>query len=372
MSMIDLRRFSCAAAALVLFAPLGAAGQATLGAKGDTIHGRVADLTSDGVVFEPASGKGQIAVKWADVQSLETDGSYSVVHGAAGEARGRIVGFEGGKFLLVGDAPATAERVEIGEIFHAYDQSKASGSWVERMRSRLRFWMATLDASAAFTDSTTDTLAGAAGILIDRKKAPTHLLFEAAAKYADQNKQHEERSLTENTLFAFGRGELDLSDHWYTYASSRFTHDNQLHLALRAEPRGGAGYHFIKSKTRNFSTDIGVAWIYESYFGDEFDAATGTDIDRGSKDFWSIAFGAQGDAVLAYGAILRGRAEYLPAVDDWAHDYLARAETSLDVPMLEWVAFRLAIADEYDNTPAPGAQRNKFSTTAGLAIRFIP
>lgn len=371
MGMFDLRRFSCAAAALVLFAPLLAAGQATLGAKGDTIHGRVADLTGEGVVFEPASGKGQIAVKWADVQSLETEGNYSVLHGAEGEARGRILGFEDGQFILVGDAPATAERVEVGAIFHAYDESKATGSWVERMRSRLRFWMATFDASAAYTNSTTDTLAGATGILIDRKKAPTHLLFEAAAKYADQNKQHEERTITENTLFAFGRGELDLTEHWYSYASSRFTHDNQLHLALRAEPRGGAGYHFIKSKTRNFSADVGLAWIYESYFGDEF-IAFGNDENRGSDDFWSIAFGAQGDAVLAYGAILRGRAEYLPAVDDWKNDYLARAETSLDVPMLHWLALRIAFADEYDNTPAPGAQHNKFSSTAGVAIRFLP
>ncbi len=377
MSMFDLGTLArClprgAAAALVLFAPLLAAGQATLGAKGDTIHGRVADLTAEGVVFEPASGKGQIAVKWADVQSLETEGNYSVLHGAEGETRGRILGFEGGKYILVGDAPATAERVEIGTLFHAYDESKATGSWVERMRSRLRFWMATLDASAAYTNSTTDTMAGAAGFLIDRKKAPTHLLFEAAAKYASEDEQHEERTITENTLFAFGRGELDLTDRWYTYASSRFTHDNQLHLSLRAEPRGGAGYHFIKSKTRNFSTDIGVAWIYENYFGDEFDVTTGIDEDRGSDDFWAIAFGAQGDAALAYGAILRGRAEYLPSVEDWQDDYLARAEASLDVPMLHWLAFRIAFADEYDNTPAPGAQHNKFSSTAGIAIRFIP
>jgi hypothetical protein len=368
--MFDLRRFSFAAAALVLFAPLLASGQATLGAKGDTIHGRVADLTADGVVFEPASGKGQITVKWADVQLLETEGSYLVLHGAEGEARGRIVGFEGGKVILVGDAPATAERVEIGTLFHAYDESKATGSWVERMRSRLRSWTAMFDAGAAYTDSSTDTLLGFAGFVITRDKAPTRLLFEAGARYSDQNKQHEDRTLTENTLFAFGRGELDLSDHWYSYASSRFAHDNQLHLSLRAEPRAGAGYYFIKSKTRNFSTDVGIAWIYEDFFGDE--GTFPNEVRRGNDDYWSVAFGAQADAVLAFGTLWRARAEYLPAVDDWQDNYLARAETSLDVPMLEWLAFRLAFGDEYDNTPAPGAQRNKFTSTAGLSIRFMP
>ncbi len=259
-----------AAAALALLVPVLAAGQATLGAKGDTVHGHVADLTAEHLIFEPASGKGQVAVLWKEVQSLETDGIYTVLHGDEGEARGRILGVEGGKTLLIGDAPATAERIDVSTLFHACDESKATGSWVESVRGRLRFWAATFDLGGAYTESTTDTLLGSTGFVITRKKAPTRLLLEAAARYADQNKQHEDRTIT------------------------------------------------------------------------------------------------------AYGTLWRARAEYLPAIDDWQDDYLARAETSIDVPMLQWLAFRLAFADEYDNTPAPGAQRNKFSTTAGFAIRFTP
>jgi hypothetical protein len=360
-----------AAAALALLVPVIAAGDAVLSSKGDTIHGHVADLSSDGVLFEPAQGKGQIAVKWTDVQSLETDGPYTVLHGEEGEVRGRILGFESGN-LLVGDAPASATRIEVGTLFHAYDESKASGSWVERIRSRLRFWRAAFDAGAAYTDSTTDTTLGFVGFLIERRKTPTRLLLEAAARYADQNTQEESRTITENVAYLFGRGELDLTEHWYSYVSTRFTHDNQLHLSLRAEPRGGAGYYWRKSKTANFSTDVGLAWIYEDFFGHELDTVTGARPRRGSNDFWSIAFGAQADAVLAYGTLWRARAEYLPAVDDWQHDYLARAETSFDMPLLEWLAFKIAFADEYDNTPAPGAKHNKFSTTAGLSLRFYP
>jgi hypothetical protein len=365
-------RAACTAAlALALLAPGLAAAQAVLGAKGDTIHGRVADLTSEGVLFEPASGKGQVAVKWADVQSLATDGPYTVLHGDEGEAHGRIFGYEGGR-LLVGDAPATAERIDVTTLFHAYDESKATGSWVERMRSRMRFWRASLNASGAYTDSTTDTLAGALGLTIERRKTPTYLLFEAGAHYGDQTKKGEDTEITENTLFAHMRGELDLSDHWYTYASSRFTHDNELHLSLRAEPRGGAGYYFVKSKTANLAADVGVVWIYENFFGDEFDAVTGIDEPRRANHTWAIAFGASADAVLPYGALWRARVDYLPAVDNFMDDYLARAETSLDFPLLEWLAFRVALADEYDNTPAPGSQHNKFTSIAGLSIRFLP
>jgi Protein of unknown function, DUF481 len=374
--MFDLmrpaRRASCvAAAALALLVPMIAAGDAVLSSKGDTIHGHVADLTSDGVVFEPAQGKGSVAVKWEDVQSLTTDGPYTVLHGDEGEISGKIVGVEAGH-LLVGDSPASAERIDVRTLFHAYDESKTTGSWVERMRSRMRFWRAALDAGAAYTDSSTDVRSGFVGLMFERKKSPTRLLFEAGARHADENKTHEGGSITESTAFAFTRGELDLTDHWYTYVSTRFTHDNELHLALRAEPRGGAGYYWVKSKTANFSTDLGLAWIYEDFFGHELDPNTGARPRRGSNDFWSVAFGAQADAVLAYGTLWRARAEYLPAVDDWQDDYLARAETSFDVPLLEWLAFKIAFVDEYDNTPAPGAEHNKFATTAGISLHFYP
>jgi len=370
-----MRSARWAAAVAALLAPMVAAGDAVLSSKGDTIHGHVADLNSDGVVFEPAQGKGQIAVKWPDVQSITTDGPYTVLHGDEGQVRGKILGFEGGN-LLVGAEPATAERIDVGTLFHAYDESKANGSWVERMRSRMRFWKASLDAGAAYTDGTDDSTSGFAGFLIERRKTPTRLLLEGSTRYAAQNKSDKPREVTENTSFLFGRGELDLTEHWYTYLSSRFTHDNQLHLALRAEPRGGAGYYWLKSKTANFSTDVGVAWIYEDFFGHEtvFDStgAVASRSRRGSNDYWSIAFGAQADAVLSYGILWRARVDYLPAVDDWQHDYLARAETSFDMPLLDWLAFKIAFADEYDNTPAPGAQRNKFASTAGFSIHFYP
>src|SRR5258706_1663391 len=198
--MFDLERWKRrlvrgAAAALVACAPLVAAAQSTLGAKGDTIHGRIADLTSDGVVFEPASGKGSLAVLWPDVQSLESEDNYSILHGDDGEAHGRILAFRDGK-LWVGDAAASAQPIDVSTLFHAYDESKASGSWVERMRGRMRFWKAAIDAGAAYTDSTTDTVLGTAGLLIERKKAPTHFLLEAGSRYAKQNPKHDVATIT--------------------------------------------------------------------------------------------------------------------------------------------------------------------------------
>src|SRR5262245_52686188 len=89
------------AAALAIGAARPAAGEERLRSKGDTLHGNIADLTADGVIFEPGYGKGKLAVKWADVETVESDGSFTVLHGEEGEAHGRILGLEGGKWLLI-------------------------------------------------------------------------------------------------------------------------------------------------------------------------------------------------------------------------------------------------------------------------------
>jgi hypothetical protein len=172
-------------------------------------------------------------------------------------------------------------------------------------------------------------------------------------------------------MYGFARGEYDFTERFFDYVSFRATHDAIQHLGVRLEPRGGAGVHLIKGPDLNFSTDVGIVWIYEDYYGDEFvDGFFPLERSRGRDDHFAIAFGAQADAKLPYGALWRAHAEYLPAVDDWGHDYLARFETGLDFPLLEWLAFTVAIRDEYDNTPADGTERNTFTTPAGLSFRF--
>ena len=357
--------------AVALLAPALAAAQATLGVKGDVLRGRVVDLTPEGVEFAPIHGEGRLVVEWADVESLETDASHAVMHGDAGEAHGRVLGFIGGRWLLVGDAPETAQRIDVGSLFHAFGSEEFDGSLRDRLRSRYRYWTASLDAGAAITDGTTDQALAFAALRIDRKRAPTHWLLEGAARYATEKERGEPRGVTENVIWGLARGERDLGERWFGYGSVRAAHDAEQKLSLRLEPRAGVGVHVEKSPARNLSTDVGVAWIYEDFFGDEpVPGAAPLDRSRGHENYWSIAFGAQADAELPFGAVWRARAEYLPAVDDWVRDYLARAETSIDFPLLEWLAFKVAVADEYDNTPAPGASQNKLTTTASLSLRF--
>jgi Protein of unknown function, DUF481 len=364
------------AAALVLAAswllvPFTAASEARLGAKGDVLHGEVVDLTPDGVVFELIQGEGKVKVPWADVETLETDDDLIVMYGDEGEVHGRVVGVEGGA-ILVGSDRATAQRIEVETMFAAESMKKYGGSLRDRVRSRFRYWTASLSAGASYTDATTDTLLGTIGVFIDRRKDPTYLLIQGEARYGNQKQDGEGRTLTDGLAWGFVRGEYDFYERLYGYTSTRATYDDLQNLSLRLEPRGGAGVHIIKSSDFNFSSDLGVAWVYENYFGSEpvIDGFPLPKRGRRSQSFWAVAFGVQADAKLPYGIKWRARGDYLPAADDWTGEYLLRGETSLDFPLLDWLAFRISVTDDYDNTPGEGTQRNRFTSTAGLSFGF--
>jgi hypothetical protein len=349
---------------------LPAAGEDRLAAKGDTLRGQVVGIGSDGVEFDPIQGKGTIQVPWASIERLESEGAFFVMHGEQGEVTGRLLGVEPGDppVVLVGDDPATAVRIEVDTIFAGFAENGEGLSRLDRLRSRYRYWSASLSAGALFVDSTTDQLGGHVALLVERNQGPTHLLLEGAARYASQQERRADRDTTESVAWGLVRGEYDVTERFYTFASTRATYDGVQHLSLRLEPRVGVGVHFVKSERFNLSGDIGGAWVYEDYFGKT--TTDGIRRNRGSDDYWAIAFGANADAKLPLGIVWRGRAEYLPAVDDWERDYLLRGETSLEFPMLEWLALTLAVSDEYDNTPAGGTTRNRFTSTAALTLRF--
>ena len=339
--------------------------------KGDALRGTVVDLTPAGAVFEPIHGAGSIVIPWADIESIRSNSEFAIMYGDDGEAQGRLLEvLDGGNSLLVGTEGGASQRIEAGTLFKSFRGGDLDASFLDRMRSTFRYWEASLDVGAAYNSSATETVLGTSGLRLYRDKGPTRLLLEGSGRYGNQKDRGEDRSVTENVVIGFLRGEYDVNDRVYSYVSTRGTHDAIQHLALRFEPRAGIGSHIIRSDRFNLSADVGGAWIYEQFFGTEPIAGTALKRNRGRNNFWTIAFGTQADAQLPFGTVWRGRAEYLPAVDDWQNDYLIRAETSLEFPLLEWMAFRVAAIDEYDNTPAPGARRNRFTTTAALSFRF--
>ncbi len=148
----------------------GAAEADEVQVKGQTLEGKVVGVSSDGVMFETVLGKGTIVIPFADVEELQSDERFVVLHGDDGELRGRLVGVRGEQ-LLVGDDPATATPVETDSIFRSFTVGEYDASGIETLRARYRYWHAELALSFAATQATNDTSNFAVDFDVDHRSA---------------------------------------------------------------------------------------------------------------------------------------------------------------------------------------------------------
>lgn len=347
-------------AALCLLALCAAARAEEIEVDGKPMPGKVVRVTAKGLEVETTFGTGEVLVPYDRITALRTDEPFAILAGDDGAISGRLVGVREGA-LLVGDDPASATAVPVASLHDSVTQKKFDASALLRLRSALRYWSAHYDLAFAATDSTANSLAFATGFEVERKKKPTRFLADASYRLAtsdDPSGPDSREETTQNEVRGALRGEYDLTSRIYGFAAGDAEYDEVESLSLRATPKGGVGVRILVTEKYALNADIGGSWVYERFFG-------------GSENrYFAVAFGTNGSFTLPFGATLTIRGDYLPAVDDWAGDYLLTGTAALLFPMTDWISFKTSIIDQYDNTPAEDNSQNSLTATAGLTLVF--
>jgi putative salt-induced outer membrane protein YdiY len=324
--------------------------------KGDVIHGTVKTVTPDSVVITTDYGKGDLEIPVADVEDIHTEGVYRVLYGDEMQ-RGKLVGVRDGA-LLVGEDAEHAVPVPIADIVGVHSSTEYATPIIGPLRSQLEYWEGQFDLGFGLTSSTIDTTTLAANLSGDRNKGRTRFLVNAGYRYGTEKKKGEARSTIEELATGGVRGEYDVLPRLYGFSSGDATYDAVKRISIRGVPKIGLGYKIIDTKTSLFQIETGGAWIYERYFGGD------------SNDYFGIAFGKRIEHEFDSGSKFVWHTDYLPAVDNFTGDYLIRTEASLLLPMIDSLNLKATIEDEYDSTPAEGADRNRLTTTIGIAFEL--
>ncbi len=346
---------ACALAVTMMVASATATFADEVTSKDTRLRGSVKELSADGVTLAPEYGAGTLVIPWKSVDDITTVGDVQVLHGEDAEVSGPIKG-KRGDALLVGE-----REIDVATIYSGIAIGPDGATWRDRMRSRWRYWDGNLDLGFNLQQSTTDTMGLAIVFETVRRKAPTRLVLGSSYRYGTQKEKGESSTTTQDELKGLVRGEYDLGDRLYGYASGDAEYDGIERISVRSVPKVGAGYTLwsqnLDGGRQNFlRLEAGPGWVYEKYFG-------------GSEDnYFTIAFGALATYYLPYSSKLDWRFDYLPAVDDWANNYLLRTTASLAVPLLDPISAKFAVTDEYNSRPANGADANSLFVTIGLSL----
>jgi hypothetical protein len=348
------------AAVLLLLAgllpSLAAADRVTV--KGAVLEGKVKSVDGKNVVMETVYGKGDLTIAVADLEAIETDVPFHLFHGDHVETVGKVVGVSADAIQVEPEGAAPVE-VATSELWVVRRDKGPEAGLLERAHYRLPFWTARFDLAFAATQATDDTLSLATDLGIQRSRGPNRTRLGARYRLGIEKEDGESSDKTANEIYGIARQEHDFSQRFYGFASVDGEYDEIESLSFRTVPKIGPGVHLYKSESAWLDAEVGVAYVYERFFGGDTNRYPGA------------AFGAESDWKLpVLGASWHNRLDYTPSFKDFFGDYLLRFETGLLIPMTEWISFKLSVVDAYDSTPAEDAKKNSLSTLVGLALGF--
>jgi hypothetical protein len=239
---VSRTRIALSVCSLLVLLCVEAVAAASIAVKGTTLTGKIVDIEAGKVLFETIYGSGTLEVPFADIEAIESEGRFHVLHGDDEVAVGRIVGVGEG-VLLVGENASDATRVAFDTIVSAQNEAEA-GQLGANMRRSLRYWTGNVafgfDAKQATTDTTTLT----SGWLFERRKAPWRFLLSGRYFFDTEKQKGEDSNTLDNELKGRLRGEYDLFERAFTYAGWGGEYDEVEDLSIRSVPTGGFGYRF--------------------------------------------------------------------------------------------------------------------------------
>ena len=130
--------------------------------KGVVLEGSVKAIDAKQLGLETVYGKGDITIKLADVEAIQTDGDFYLWHDDDIESVGRVVGVSGEKIQL---EPESGEALEVptSSLLVARRAPGPEADWIERAHVELPYWSGSVDLAFSATQATDDTLALATG-----------------------------------------------------------------------------------------------------------------------------------------------------------------------------------------------------------------
>ncbi len=146
------------------------------------------------------------------------------------------------------------------------------------------------------------------------------------------------------------------SDLCYAGGSLNFLYDDVAEVDYRFVPAVLAGYYLAKTDAVKLSIDAGPAYVWEKVGGVE-------------NDYFAVQIGERLSVALSDTVSVGQTAAFVTEAADW-DNYTLASSLFLDIYFADNLAFRTAVTDSYDNTPAAGRDSNDVTVSAGIAVQF--
>ncbi len=331
---------------LLLFVQPGYADEIVL-RNGDRLTGKIVHLVDGKLVFK-SDVAGQVTVELSNIQTFSSDDPITVNLKDRTGFRQKVLSADAGRFAVEGTEDLKAQQFAVADIISINPPPKPIPKW-------------TGDISIGITSTHGNTKTEMISANANATKRTERDRTTVSADYAKGEQEDPDTGETvtiEDWWRAKGKYDYFFSKKGYGYLDVRFEKDAVAELDRRVIVGVGGGYQWIESDDMNFSTELGLASLYEKF-----------DNQTDSNSELSFQVGYNFDKKLRKNIKFTHDLTYYPAIDKFS-DYYLTSTAGIRADFTEKIFMTLKAIFNYDATPAIGRGSTDTKYFLGLGYRF--
>ena len=339
-------RMLIALVSLMFFAQSGRADELVL-KNGDRLTGKIVHLVDGKLVFK-SDVAGDVTVELSNIQTFSSAEPVTVNLKDSTGFKQKVLSAEAGRFAVEGTADLKAQQFAVADIVSINPPPKPIPKW-------------TGDVSAGITSTHGNTKTEMISANANATKRTEQDRITASADYAKGEQEDPDTGETvtiENWWRAKGKYDYFFSKKGYGYLDVRYEKDAVAALDRRMIVGVGGGYQWVESDDMNFSTEFGLASLYEKF-----------DNQTDSNSELSFQVGYLFDKKLRKNIKFTHDLTYYPSIDKFS-DYYLTTTAGIRADFTEKLFMTLKAIFNYDATPAVGRGSTDTKYFLGLGYRF--
>lgn len=337
------------AAALIglgVFAPAGAFADVIVFKNGDKISGKIVEMR-DGKLRISSAVAGEVIVDTVDVATFSTDDLIDVQLADGTIVKQKVEPVGDGRVAIVGEAGT--QEVALGQLKSINPRT----GWTGNVRGGL-----------VINSGNTNNESYHAAFDLRRRSEIDRYTFGGEYNLERSEDSDGDKIRTTDNWKAFGQYDYFFNEKLYGFGRLQVEHDAIAALEYRIAPSIGLGYQWHESPVWNFSTEAGVAYVYEKY-EDQDDDPNFDDDDS----YMAVRLAYHYDRKLNDRLLLFHNLEYLPGLDD-INNFNLNTDIGLRTDLTKSMFAEFKFEWRHDSQPAAGSRDNDLRYIVAVGWAF--
>ena len=222
--------------------------------NGNVITGKIVQLT-DGKLVIKSDVAGEITAELSNIRTISSEEPVTVNLKDGTGFTQKLIGAQNGRFAIQGNDSIRAQEFSVSDIVTINPPAKPEPKWHGNISAGV---------TSTHGNTKTDSVTGSANASKRTDNDRTTLSADYA-KSKQQDKTTGDDLTIEDWWRARAKYDYFFSHKMYGYIDSRYEKDSVAQLDRRVTVGLGGGYQWIESDNMNFSTELGLASLYEKY-----------------------------------------------------------------------------------------------------------